>query len=58
MYNLKLNVLYITPSKDESIVLTERTFYKIDHNFNIAIPRNLEKDHIVAIINKNSKSFT
>ena len=57
MYNLKLNVLYITPSKDESIVLTERTFYKIDHNFNIAIPRNLEKDHIVAIINKNSKSL-
>ena len=57
VYNLKLNVLYITPSKDESILLTERIYYKIDHNFNIAIPRNLEKDHIIAIVNKNSKSL-
>ena len=57
IYNLKLNVLYITPSKDESILLTERNFYKIDHNFNIAIPTNIEKDHIVAIINKNSKTL-
>ena len=57
IYNLKLNVLYITPSKDESILLTERNFYKIDHNFNIAIPVNIEKDHIVAIVNKNSKTL-
>ena len=57
IYNLKLNVLYITPSKDESIILTERIYYKIDHNFNIAIPHNLEKDHIIAIVNKNSKSL-
>ena len=57
VYNLKLNVLYITPSKDESILLTERIYYKIDHNFNIAIPQNLEKDHIIAIVNKNSKSL-
>ena len=57
VYNLKLNVLYININKDETILLTERTFYKIDHNFNIAITQNLEKDHIIAIINKNSKSL-
>ena len=57
IYNLKLNVLYINPSKDESIILNERTFYKIDHNFNIAIPKNIEKDHIIAIANKNSKTL-
>ena len=57
IYNLKLNVLYINPSKDESIILNERTFYKIDHNFNIAIPKNIEKDHIIALANKNSKTL-
>ena len=57
LYNLKLNVLYINPSKDESVLLSERNFYKIDHNFNIAIPDNIEKDHIIAIVNKNSKSL-
>ena len=57
VYNLKLNVLYININKDEPILLTERTFYKIDHNFNIAITQNLEKDHIIAIVNKNSKSL-
>ena len=57
VYNLKANVLFITPSKDESILLNERNFYKIDHNFSIAIPTNIEKDHIVAIINKNSKTL-
>jgi len=57
VYNLKANVLFITPSKDESILLNERNFYKIDHNFSIAIPTNIEKDHIVAIVNKNSKTL-
>ena len=57
VYNLKANVLFITPSKDESILLNERNFYKIDHNFSIAIPINIEKDHIVAIVNKNSKTL-
>ena len=57
VYNLKLNVLYININKDESILLNERTFYKIDHNFNIAITQNIEKDHIIAIINKNAKSL-
>ena len=57
VYNLKLNVLYININKDESILLSERTFYKIDHNFNIGITQNIEKNHIVAIINKNSKSL-
>ena len=57
IYNLKLNVLYINASKDESIILNERNFYKIDHNFNIAIPTNIEKDHIIAIVNKNSKTL-
>ena len=57
IYNLKLNVLYINSSKDESILLTERNFYKIDHNYNIAIPKNIEKDHIIAIVNKNSKTL-
>jgi len=57
IYNLKINVLFINPSKDESVILNERNFYKIDHNFNIAIPANIEKDHIVAIVNKNSKSL-
>ena len=57
VYNLKLNVLYININKDESILLSERTFYKIDHNFNIGITQNIEKNHIIAIINKNSKSL-
>ena len=57
VYNLKLNVLYININKDESVLLSERTFYKIDHNFNIAITQNIEKDHIIAIVNKNSKSL-
>ena len=57
VYNLRLNVLYININKDESVLLTERTFYKIDHNFNIAITQNIEKDHIIAIVNKNSKSL-
>ena len=57
MYNLKLNVLYININKDESILLSERAFYKIDHNFNIGITQNIEKNHIIAIINKNSKSL-
>ena len=57
IYNLKLNVLYINPSKDESVILNERNFYKIDHNFNIAIPTNIEKDHIIAIVNKNTKAL-
>ena len=57
IYNLKLNVLYINSSKDESILLNERSFYKIDHNFNIAIPADIEKDHIIAIVNKNSKTL-
>ena len=57
VYNLKLNVLYININKDESIFLSERTFYKIDHNFNIGITQNIEKNHIIAIINKNSKSL-
>ena len=57
IYNIKLNVLYINPSKDESILLNERNFYKIDHNFNIAIPKNIENDHIIAIVNKNSKAL-
>lgn len=56
-YNLKSNILFINPSKDESILFTERNFYKIDHNFNIAIPKDLEKDHVIAIINKNSKTL-
>jgi len=56
IYNLKINVLFINPSKDESVILNERNFYKIDHNFNIAIPSNIEKDHIIAIVNKNSKT--
>ena len=56
-YNLKSNILFINPSKDESIILSERNFYKIDHNFNIAIPKDIEKDHIVAVINKNSKTL-
>ena len=57
IYNIKLNVLYINSSKDESILLNERNFYKIDHNFNIAIPKNIEKDHLIAIVNKNSKTL-
>ena len=57
VYNLKLNVLYININKDESILLSERTFYKIDHNFNLGITQNIEKNHIIAIINKNSKSL-
>ena len=57
IYNLQLNVLYITSSKDESILLNERNFYKIDHNFSIAIPNDIEKNHIIAIINKNSKTL-
>ena len=57
VYNIKLNVLFINPSKDESILLHERTFYKIDHNFNIAIPNNIEKDHIIALLNKTSKTL-
>ena len=57
VYNLKLNVLYINVNKDESIPLSERSFYKIDHNFNIGITQNIEKNHIIAIINKNSKSL-
>ena len=57
IYNIKSNVLFINPSKDESIALNERTFYKIDHNFNIAIPKNVENDHIIAIVNKNSKAL-
>ena len=56
-YNLKSNILFINPSKDESILFIERNFYKIDHNFNIAIPKDLEKDHVIAIINKNSKTL-
>ena len=57
IYNLKLNVLYVNQGKDESVILNERNFYKIDHNFNIAIPVNIENDHIIALINKNSKSL-
>ena len=57
LYNLKMNVLYINASKDESIILNERNFYKIDHNFSIAIPKNIEKDQIIAIVNKNSKAL-
>ena len=57
IYNLKMNVLYINASKDESIILNERNFYKIDHNFSIAIPKNIEKDQIIAIVNKNSKTL-
>ena len=57
IYNIKLNVLFINYNKDESIILNERTFYKIDHNFNIAIPKNIEKDHIISILNKNSKTL-
>ena len=57
MYNVKLNLININPCKDESILLKERNFYKIDHNFNIAIPQNIEKDHIIAILNKNSKTL-
>jgi len=56
-YNLKSNILFINPSKDESIIFNERNFYKIDHNFNIAIPKDIEKDHVIAIINKNSKTL-
>ena len=56
-YNVKLNVLYINSSKDESIMLNERNFYKIDHNFSVAIPNDLLKDHVIAIVNKNSKSL-
>ena len=57
VYNLNLNVLYININKDESILLNERTFYKIDQNFNIAITQNIEKDHIIGIVNKNAKSL-
>ena len=57
IYNIKLNVLYINPSKDESILLNERTFYKIDHNFSIGIPNDIEKDHVIALANKNTKSL-
>ena len=57
IYNIKSNVLFINPNKDESVLLNERTFYKIDHNFNIAIPKNIENDHIIAIVNKNSKAL-
>ena len=57
VYNLNLNVLYININKDESVLLNERTFYKIDHNFNIAITQNIEKDHIIGIVNKNAKSL-
>ena len=57
MYNVKLNLISINPCKDESILLKERNFYKIDHNFNIAIPENIENDHIIAILNKNSKTL-
>ena len=57
IYNLKLNVLYVNHGKDESVILNERNFYKIDHNFNIAIPKNIENDHIIALVNKNSKSL-
>jgi len=32
IYNLKVNVLFINPSKDESVLLNERNFYKIDHH--------------------------
>ena len=57
VYNVKLNVLYINSSKDESIMLKERNFYKIDHNFSVAIPNDILKDHVIAIANKNSKSL-
>ena len=57
VYNVKLNVLYINSSKDESIMLNERNYYKIDHNFSVAIPNDLLKDHVIAIVNKNSKSL-
>ena len=57
VYNIKSNALFINSSKDESILLNERNFYKIDHNFNIAIPTNIEQDHIIAVINKNSKAL-
>ena len=57
VYNFILNVLYININKDESVLLNERTCYKIDHNFNIAITQNIEKDHIIGIVNKNAKSL-
>ena len=57
IYNLKQNFLLINYNKDESIELSERNFYKIDHNFNIAIPADIEKDHIIALLNKNSKTL-
>ena len=57
VYNPIINVLFMNAGKDESVKLSERNFYKIDHNFNIAIPANIENDGIIAIVNKNAKSL-
>ena len=56
-YDIKSNIIIINSSKDESVLLNERNFYKIDHNFNIGIPVNIEKDHMIALLNKNSKTL-
>ena len=56
-YDIKSNIIIISSSKDESVLLNERNFYKIDHNFNIGIPVNIEKDHMIALLNKNSKTL-
>ena len=57
IYNIKSNMININSGKDESILLNERNFYKIDHNFNIGIPVNIENDHMIALLNKNYKTL-
>ena len=57
IYNIKSNMIIINSGKDECVLLNERNYYKIDHNFNIGIPTNIEKDHMIALLNKNSKTL-
>ena len=50
LYDIKSNILSITNGKDEEISLVDKLFYKIDHNFSIAVPQNFEKNNIIALL--------
>ena len=58
LYDIKNNKIYLSQKgTNDCMNFTDKTFYKIDNKYSIALPDNLEENKEIAIIDKNEQSL-
>ena len=55
LYDVENNILSLTDGKDEEIYMGEKTFYKLNNKYNIAVSRDFENKKAVFILNRKDK---